>query len=279
MMILKTILALGLLVMGFPLHSQPVIREDSIKGNILRETVKYSVYLPHKDVLQKENVPVLYLLHGLGHIGQDWLKDGQLPSVWDELQKDGNVALRDMVIVMPSSCNRGSGFFDVEGQKYESFFFQELLPEVERKYHAGGSMGKRAIGGFSMGGGAAVVYALKHPDMFSSVYAMSALVALPEMQSGADMDRGMFEFGRSVLSNDCAALLSFSNKEKVRKIAWFLDCGDEDFLLDANTRFHRKMKKLDVPCDLRVRDGGHNWEYWRSALYLALPFFSQHFSE
>ena len=30
-----------------------------------------------------------------------------------------------------------------------------------------------------------------------------------------------------------------------------------------------------VPCELRVRDGDHTWEYWRSALPMALEFIAQ----
>ncbi|HNX66308.1 MAG TPA: esterase family protein, partial [Bacteroidales bacterium] len=29
----------------------------------------------------------------------------------------------------------------------------------------------------------------------------------------------------------------------------------------------------------RVRDGGHTWEYWHSALYIALPFISDIFRQ
>jgi len=37
------------------------------------------------------------------------------------------------------------------------------------------------------------------------------------------------------------------------------------------------MQKAEIPSELRVRDGGHDWEYWHSALYRALPFVSNGF--
>ena len=39
------------------------------------------------------------------------------------------------------------------------------------------------------------------------------------------------------------------------------------------------MRRAQVPCQLRVRDGGHTWEYWHSALYTALPWVSRVFTK
>ena len=38
-----------------------------------------------------------------------------------------------------------------------------------------------------------------------------------------------------------------------------------------------KMRAAGLPCELRVRDGGHTWEYWHTALYTSLPFASRNF--
>jgi enterochelin esterase-like enzyme len=35
-----------------------------------------------------------------------------------------------------------------------------------------------------------------------------------------------------------------------------------------------EKKYCMLSCQLRVRDGNHNWDYWQSSLYLALPFVS-----
>lgn len=34
-----------------------------------------------------------------------------------------------------------------------------------------------------------------------------------------------------------------------------------------------------IPCQFRVRDGGHTSEYWHSALYMCLPFVSRCFAK
>ena len=55
-------------------------------------------------------------------------------------------------------------------------------------------------------------------------------------------------------------------------ITWFIDCGDDDFTFPLNMEYVSAMMEKQIPYQLRVRDGGHTWEYWHSALYIALPF-------
>ena len=67
--------------------------------------------------------------------------------------------------------------------------------------------------------------------------------------------------------------------DSLRSIAWFIDCGDDDFLLDLNLAFYQKMRNHGVHSELRVRNGVHNWEYWHLALRMALPFATRNFSK
>ena len=76
----------------------------------------------------------------------------------------------------------------------------------------------------------------------------------------------------------CVKYVTGANEEQkneLRSVAWFVDCGDDDFLLDRNIEFYHAMRQADIPCQFRVRDGGHTWEYWHSALYICLPFISR----
>lgn len=49
--------------------------------------------------------------------------------------------------------------------------------------------------------------------------------------------------------------------------------------VSANIAFIAAMRQKQIPYQLRVRDGGHTWEYWTSALYLVLPFVSHSFQK
>ena len=83
------------------------------------------------------------------------------------------------------------------------------------------------------------------------------------------------------MENSCVAFVrdaSDQTLEQLKTVKWFVDCGDEDFLLEVNLDFARVMKDRAVPFELRIRDGVHDWEYWHSALYICLPFLSRTFA-
>jgi enterochelin esterase-like enzyme len=257
----------------------PQVRVDSMKSEVLNVTRYYSVYLPKSYHTQPEKkYPVLYLLHGLGGNNNSWIEGGQLQDIADRVFDVGNAG--EMVIVVPDAGRVKDGYFDVEGWLYETFFFEEFVPFIEKNYRIIADKQHRAIAGFSMGGGGATAYAQKHSELFSSVYAMSALMTLPKQDRVPVMAPEMAEPGQSVLANDCVAYVAFTDEatlEKLRTVRWFVDCGDDDFLLDVNISFYREMQNAKIPCELRVRDGNHNWDYWHAALKMSLPFVSEGF--
>ena len=67
--------------------------------------------------------------------------------------------------------------------------------------------------------------------------------------------------------------------ENLKSVRWYIDCGDDDYLYEKNSLAHIALKKRGIPHEYRVRDGGHNWTYWRSALPEVLGFVSEHFHQ
>ena len=257
------------------------VSEDSINSKVLNVTRKFTVCLPKSySTATDKKYPVLYLLHGHSHRNNDWVRDGKIVELVDQLTDADKIC--EMIIIMPDAGSIRNGYFDMNGWNYETFFFEEFVPFVEKKYRIAGDQPGRAIAGFSMGGGGATAYAQKHPELFSSVYAMSALMTLPRQEREPVRNAEMEEFGRSVLANDCIAFVANTDEatlEKLRTVRWFVDCGDDDFLLDVNFSFYQEMKNAKVPCQLRVRDGNHDWEYWQVALKMALLFVSEGFGK
>ncbi len=281
---MKKIAFILLMALAFlPLRAGKVVT-DSLSSRVLGTTVKYNVYLPDGYGKTERHYPVVYLLHGLSDDYTAWAKKGNMQIVVDELVRSGEI--KPMVIIMPNAGgpdihNTWNGYFNMPGWNYEDFFFGELMPAAEKKYGCGGSKGQRAVMGLSMGGGGSVVYSQKHPDMFSSCYAMSAWLDNnnEELKTPAQKDK-LYYVQMAVRENSA---LDFMDKadaatlDKLRTVAWFIDCGDDDFLLHLNYGLHMKMKAAKVHSELRVRDGVHNWEYWHLALRLSLPFASRNF--
>ena len=264
------------------------VEEKTIHSEILNADRNYSVYLPAGYASNTDKkYPVLYLLHGMNGTNKDWPGRGHLQDVMDQLRAAGEVC--EMIVISPDAGgNIGegvwNGYFDMEGWAYERFFFEEFLPAVEKEYRIKGDKASRAIAGLSMGGGGSTSYAQRHADMFCACYAMSALMHLdaPQAQAPRDEKDKMWHLTKAVNKLSCVDFVNNADdktKEALRTVAWYVDCGDDDFLFECNMNLVLAMRKAGVPYQLRVRDGGHTWEYWHSALYNALPFVSRIFEK
>lgn len=258
---------------------------DSIRSQVLGEWVKYNVYVPDGfDRNTQAHYPVVYLLHGFTDDYKAWRDKGQMQTVADELIETGEAL--PMVIVMPNAGGPNTyetwnGYFNMPGWHYEDFFFQELVPQVEQKYRAGGSKGQRAVMGLSMGGGGSTVYGQRHTDLFSSVYAMSAwLDSDGGRRRHEGVDDKVFLVTQAVHQHSALDYVRNASPETVKQlqsVKWFIDCGDDDFLFDLNVQLHQAMRQKRIKSELRIRNGQHNWEYWHQAIRIALPFASRSF--
>ena len=275
---------LGILA-ALPAFADGRIVTDSLESRILGAQVKFNVYLPDS-YDESAHYPVIYLLHGLSDTYTAWAEKGNMKLVADELIRSGECL--PVVIVMPNAGGRPTGevqngYFNMPGWNYEDFFFTELMPSVEAEYHAGGSKGQRAVMGLSMGGGGSTVYCQRHPDKFSSCYAMSAwLDNKEEKVSVKDRKDKLLIVCQSVCEHSAIDFIENADErtvEAMRTVKWFIDCGDDDFLLDLSVKLHQDYRARKIKSELRVRDGVHNWEYWHNALRTALPFASRNFKD
>ena len=271
-----------------PSGAQSKIITDSIHSKVLNAYRAYNVFLPKSyETDTNKKYPVLYLLHGMTDTNQAWSGRGHLQDVADQLIESGEAC--EMIIVTPNAGGNiyagvWNGYFDMPGWSYETFFYTEFLPYIEKNYRVIGNKANRAIAGLSMGGGGATCYGQKHSEMYAAVYAMSALMSIPELGAAPAQktDGKMAILTKSVIENSCVDYVESADEEriaKLRSVGWFVDCGDDDFLLDRNIEFTQAMRKKKIPCQFRVRDGGHTWEYWHSALYTCLPFVTRNFGK
>ena len=285
---MRRILIASLVLLILPVISAKAgkIVTDSVKSQILGTEVKYNVYLPDGFDKEAKQYPVVYLLHGLYGTYQDWEQKGAMKEVADELIRSGEAV--EMVIVMPNAGdpdihNVYNGYFNMPDWNYEDFFFKEFIPAVEQKYRGVGDKGHRAVMGLSMGGGGSTVYAQRHPDMFSSCYAMSAWLDQQIDPNTPEEKKDKFYYTCKAV-RDHSALDYVDNADEgtlqaLGSVKWFFDCGDDDYLVKLSFDLHMKMMAKRVKDELRVRDGIHNWEYWHTALRTALPFASRNFDK
>ena len=176
---------------------------------------------------------------------------------------------------------------------YEDYFVKELIPYIEKTYKVKTERKFRAIAGLSMGGYGSMILALKHPDLFVAAAPLSAAVwtdnDVINMQDG--MYNGLFSnsMGTNLkgkdrltsawLSNSVFGIIEKNSKEDLSKVRYWIDCGDDDFLTIGNAELHIALTKKNVPHEFRMRDGAHNWTYWRTGVIDALSFIGDSFHQ
>ena len=79
--------------------------------------------------------------------------------------------------------------------------------------------------------------------------------------------------------HNALSLIENTEIEKLKSVRWFIDCGDDDFLYEGNSLVHIAMRKKEIPHEYRIRNGAHNWTYWRESLPEVLKFVSDAFHQ
>ncbi|MEO8403584.1 MAG: alpha/beta hydrolase-fold protein [Chitinophagaceae bacterium] len=257
----------------------------SLPSKILKMDRKYSVYLPPDYETSDRSYPVLYLLHGAGDDQTGWVQFGEILTIADKAIKEGSATA--MIIVMPDA-NTGQRGYDNNATgtwRYEDFFFQELMPFIEKKYRIKSEKRYRAVAGLSMGGGGSFCYALHHPELFSSACPLSAATGPPSLDlAKKNLQRDNPTIADSLVEkyyNRQSVLVLVNNMpDSLKKsVRWYIDCGDDDRLSEGNSLVHVAMRQREIPHEFRIRDGGHTWTYWRGSLPVVLEFVSQGFHQ
>lgn len=258
----------------------------SMQSKILKMERKYAIYLPPDYENSERSYPVLYLLHGAGDDQTGWVQFGEVLHIADKAILTGMATT--MVIVMPDANTGQRGYTnDIKGEwLYEDFFFQEFMPFIEKTYRIKATKKYRAIAGLSMGGGGSYYYALHHPELFSSACPLSASArpqtledfknskAWKELKDISNADKESYFKRYNVLT-----LIDNIPDDQKDAVRWYIDCGDDDFLYEGNSLVHIAMRKKEIPHEFRIRDGGHNWTYWRTALPKVMEFISVPFHQ
>lgn len=273
-------------------QSHGIVQEGlKFQSKILKKEVRYTVYLPFDYTTSNRYYPVVYLLHGYTDDDAAWIQFGEANLILDEAIEKREIP--PMILVMPDG---GVSWYinNYDGSmRYEDFFFQEFMPFVEAKYRIRTEKRYRGIAGLSMGGYGSLVYSLKHPNVFAACAAFSAAVYTEEEIVQHDSARwqriesilygphleGKARLTEHLLSYNPLHIIQNTFPEILRTVRWYIDCGDDDFLYRGNAALHVLLRNLNIPHEYRVRDGGHQWSYWRSGLVEGLKFIAVSFHQ
>jgi len=245
------------------------------------------VYLPSGYHASGRRFPVLYLLHGYTDDESAWIQFGEIDRIADQEINTGQVP--PMIIVMPDA---GVTWYMNDFQnkyRYEDMFIEEFIPFIDATYATRPSREFRALSGLSMGGHGSLILAMRHTDMFTACAALSAAVftdnqAINKHWTVEHMDKvidlkleGKKRLNDHWKANNAMYLAQSKSIDDIKKVRWYIDCGDDDFLYEGNSMLHILLRDLEIPHEYRVRNGGHSWSYWRTGIVDCLGFIGESF--
>jgi S-formylglutathione hydrolase len=158
------------------------IHGRSLAGNLEGDSPDRDVmvYLPPSyKVSGNRRYPVLYMLHGFTDDTDHWWgvvpHFVNVPRSIDKALASG--VAQELIVVMPNAYTRFQGSMysnSVTTGNWEDYVAGDLVSYVDRHYRTIANVRSRGLAGHSMGGYGALRIGMKHPDVFSSIYVMSA---------------------------------------------------------------------------------------------------------
>ena len=243
------------------------VENVQFESRLVGARLAYNVVLPpgyESKSAARTRYPVLYLLHGLGGSANDWVSQ--------RAHLTNYAAQYRLIVVVPEG--RDGWYTDsatAPNEKFETYFVEELLPDVQKRFRTVEAREGRAVAGLSMGGYGALKFGLKYPDKFIFAASMSgafgAPILNPEAMSAAakpSLLRAFGELGNPARpANDVFRLAREAPPERVGSLPYlYLDCGTEDRLLGLNRDFAALLVEKKIPHEYRQLPGNHSWPYW-----------------
>lgn len=250
----------------------------SFKSALLGKAVALNAVIPQASPpyrygeLSGKRYRTVFLLHGLSDDQSAW-------SRYTSIERYAN--LYNVAVIMPDG---GRSFYTdaANGFPYWSFISEELPMLVAELFPISLKREDCFAAGLSMGGYGALKLALRHPERFAAVGALSPVVDLkrrfeaPETSAWLPELKNIFVSPEhAVISGndlfDLAKKAVTSQSELPRMISF---CGKDDFMLEDNRAFNAAVKKLNYPEFYSYEyPGGHNWEFWDRHIQDIFRFF------
>lgn len=188
------------------LHSKAI--EGNLEGNSA-ERGAYIVTPPGYDEHPDKRYPVVYFLHGYWATPQMYQETMKFDEAVDEAARAGN----EVIMVIPDGHSKLKGGFYSNSPtvgNYEAFVGEDLVHWVDARYRTIAKRESRGLSGHSMGGYGTMRVGMKYPQVFSSLYAMSACCLNPMPIDAATAKRIEGMTDDDIAKADFAGLAAFS---------------------------------------------------------------------
>ena len=225
-----------------PAESPQYVTHKTFYSELYHHELGYNIYLPPDYEKSGEKYPVAYHLHG-------WMGD-ESSEIWT-MEKE--YQSRRAITVF---SNNSPVIEEFENLPVESMIINELIPYIERNFRTSATRESKSVSGFSMGGGMAFYYAVKHPDLFGSVTAYAGTYhhyyhqncgtvgAAPE--KAAELFEDMMREQRYREENNILYFIR-QNADQIRgKLQISIHVGTTDVLFCENEILHLYLDSLNI---------------------------------
>lgn len=247
--------------------------EIEYHSTVLEMERRVNVIYPDADAVEPSrmtdtDIPVLYLLHGMGGNENSWRKRTNI----ERLLRHTN-----LIVIMPSTdlawytnTTYGLKYYDAIAKELREVM-QRFFPNMSRKRE------KTFIAGLSMGGYGAYKIALT-TDQFSYAGSFSGAIGIGlDDVNIEDLPGGTLNYWQGVFGDLKAAgveqhFLTTMAKKSDKRTKFYAWCGEQDFLYKANQVAVKELKKLGLKLDYKHSPGKHEWYYWEKQLEYLLEW-------
>lgn len=208
--------------------------EGNLEGNAVDRDVL--VFLPptyNKD--KNRRYPVVYALHGYSIGAEQWSHEIHVPQTIE-----GAFALgaKEMIVVLPDSKTVFGGSMysgSVTTGDFERFIYRDVVTYIDAHYRTLPNRLSRGLVGHSMGGYGAARIGMEHPDVFGSLYIMSAccMSPRPAMPPNPQAEKSLEAVKTAA---DAATLPFFARAQLATAAAWSPDPKNPPLYLDLPTK-------------------------------------------
>ncbi len=239
------------------------MRDVNFQSASLARSMPYRVYLPVK-VAPGKRLPVVFLLHGAFGSFRDWSNRSMI-AAW---------AAHGLILVMVQGDESSYYMNSVEHPKdrYEDYLLRDLPSDVAARFPVSPGRSNRALIGISMGGFAALSIALRYPEMFCFVAAISPAVDI--LHRGFSIrhfgqwwrTRNVFGASSNAYRQSVDPFMLVETANPSRAPFLYLTAGQSEPLLAPCRKFVHDLAVRRFAFEFHSKPGGHDWEEWDSQI-------------
>lgn len=242
------------------------VYNGSFFSNVLKKKKNFVVVLPADYEKSRKKFPVLYLFHGRGRNERSLVDN---PQTLAEFMKAG------FITVFPHGDD--GWYINSPVRKADRYndYIEELMTYVESKFRISESPAQRGLSGWSMGGYGCTMFAESHPDKFSALVPIIALLDYPRtgLPKGQSYKLHPDRFGNDKKTWDRYNPITNADKLKNKNI--FIITGSKCFTLTMNKNFVKKLNELNIPYQFKILKGGHALSTVTQAIPLVVDFMNR----